>query len=101
MVTLSPLYLLKISLIFEYREEGLFNLQSCAFLCHSEIHEKEKFSTGPTCDLPNATCLLTLAALRYFPPPHCSCSHMLSPYLFSISSTCFRVELILCAAASP
>jgi hypothetical protein len=72
----------KFPLIFEYREEGLFNLQICVFLCHSEIHEKEKFSTGPTCHPPTATCLLTLAALRYFPPPHCSCSHMLSPYLF-------------------
>jgi hypothetical protein len=35
--------------IFGHREEGLFNLQSCAFLCHSEIHEKERFSMGPTC----------------------------------------------------
>jgi hypothetical protein len=56
--------------IFGHWEEGLFNLQSCAFLCHSKIHEKEKFSTGPTCHPPSAPWLLTLAALRYFPLPH-------------------------------
>jgi hypothetical protein len=96
-------------MIFESQEEGLFNLQNFAFLCHFEIHENEKFPTGPTCHPPSATCLLPLAALRYFPPPcahhptahlRCSsawpraplllthltastsCSHLLSPYLF-------------------
>jgi hypothetical protein len=72
----------KFPLIFEYREEGLFNLQSCAFLCHSETHEKRKVSYGLTCHSPGASCL------KIFSTALCSSPHC-------------PLALLLCLATSP